>query len=1732
MNKMMDMVEERANTSDNSGEETAVSLPKRSFNGENLAVILLVLILALAALFRFTGLDWDEAYHLHPDERFLTDTSSLLRPVDTPLDYLRSATSTLNPYNVGKTFYVYGNFPMTVTRYVGEWVNDACASFDLACSYVYNSYNGIHIVGRVLSGLLDLVAVAFIFLIGHRLYDWRVGLLAALLHALAVMPIQQSHFYTMDNWASGLTVVALYTAVRAAGFTKPNQPDQGTNPNYLWYILFGIALGLTMASRINVAPLGFTIGLAGLIWLAQRGYSLAEWLRLWRWSPGQTLDFQRVMLAGMCAIIFTLLTFRLAQPYAFTDAELARQVVLRDTGREPGMLETFARSLVGLNPQFLANMEEIQRLQAPEASFPPALQWVNRAPILFPLHNMVLYGMGITAAIAAWLGTLWSLWRIARFRPDWMAHLIPVSWTLFYFLFMGTRWVKSIRYFLPIYPTLFLLGGWAVFALWQRWHGPETRSQGGKVTGNSQITPAPGHPVNQSPSHPVILAFLILLVVLPSFLWSSAFVQIYRNPVTRVAASDWIFANVPSGATLLYETDAGSKELQLPLKFFEFYVDGIPLTLGFTMPEDGTVTAVRFNYLSSSQSPEMSSANQLRLRLNDGPPTEIALNLDANRQAVTIPLAASPLPEGSFQQLTAELVSGGPMRANTSILMNEHWDDLLPISTQGRNAYGSYYTEVSGGQRPVTHQDNEEKRREVQQWLDEADYLMISSQRAMWHLPRLPLMYPMMVQYYTWLFDGSLGFELVGQFHATHQIGSLYFSDTAARLSWGEPPEIGWPPPAELAAEEAFSVYDHPPVWIFQKTAAYSRENTARLLGSIDLSNPIFMNPLQATQAPNGLMLTAAQWEAQRAGGTFRDIFSIDGVLNQNPWLAAIVWWLAVIVLGWLAFPVTFVVLRGLPDRGYALARIFALLFISYFGWILASYGILPNTRGTLLLGTAVLTLLSLFIILRQRQAMAAWLHGNLATVGVIEVVGVALFLLMIAIRLGNPDVWDIIWGGEKPMDLSYFTAVLKSTTFPPYDPWHAGGFINYYYYGFVYVGSLTKLLGIVPPLAYNLILPMLFSFTGLGVFSVAYNLVANKGTGWQGDKVTNTSPSHPVTTLPLQKQAVIAGLIATALAVLLGNLAQVGVLLNAWQRAGSPSLGEIPLVGYLLQTMDGAIRVIGGQPAPIYTGDWFWIASRAINANPGEVQPITEFPFFTFLYGDLHAHMIALPLTLLALGWAVGLALEWSRGARKQESREAREQGGKRDSPPHPGTPALLQLLFGGLVIGSLRATNTWDWPTYLVIGGLALAFWVWQRASLSNLQSPLSNPQSLLATTLQAILLAALLFGISVITFWPFAANYGTAYNSVSLWQGSYTHLSRYLTIYGLFLLFALSHLAREFRDWTRGWTYEKLRRMEPYGLPLIGGLLVFVALLAFLALRGYWIAPVVLTLIVISGLLGLRPNLPAARRVILILIAAALGLTLAVEIVVLDGDIGRMNTVFKFYMQVWIMLSVVGGVTAVWLWPFLQRSSKFTRRTWQTILGLLLFAALLYPLTATPAKWAIRMSKEAPNTLDGMAFMQYVSYGDTNNSTIPLGYDYEAIHWMWRHVNGSPVIVEGHSHNNGGFSEYRSITSRVAMYTGLPTVIGWDWHQRQQRATTPGWLVSNRVREVNQFYNTTNVQEALNFLHKYEVEYIYAGQLEWVYYSPQGMNKFDQMVQAGYLEEVYRNAGTSIYRVKREA
>jgi uncharacterized membrane protein len=143
------------------------------------------------------------------------------------------------------------------------------------------------------------------------------------------------------------------------------------------------------------------------------------------------------------------------------------------------------------------------------------------------------------------------------------------------------------------------------------------------------------------------------------------------------------------------------------------------------------------------------------------------------------------------------------------------------------------------------------------------------------------------------------------------------------------------------------------------------------------------------------------------------------------------------------------------------------------------------------------------------------------------------------------------------------------------------------------------------------------------------------------------------------------------------------------------------------------------------------------------------------------------------------------------------------------------------------------------------------------------------------------------------------------------------------------------------------------------------------------------------------------------------------------------------------------------------------------------------------------------------------QYSDFG----VTMDLSHDYRAIRWMQDNVKGSPVIVEANC------PEYRWCT-RFTIYTGLPGVVGWNWHERQQRTMTPE-LVEERISDVDNFYTRPDAQAAQAFLKKYNVKYIVLGELERAEYQGAGLAKFEQY--NGVLwNAVYREGDTVIYQV----
>jgi uncharacterized membrane protein len=249
---------------------------------------------------------------------------------------------------------------------------------------------------------------------------------------------------------------------------------------------------------------------------------------------------------------------------------------------------------------------------------------------------------------------------------------------------------------------------------------------------------------------------------------------------------------------------------------------------------------------------------------------------------------------------------------------------------------------------------------------------------------------------------------------------------------------------------------------------------------------------------------------------------------------------------------------------------------------------------------------------------------------------------------------------------------------------------------------------------------------------------------------------------------------------------------------------------------------------------------------------------------------------------------------------------------------------------------------------------------------------------------------------------------------------------------------------------------------------------------------------------------------------IVGVSLLLVIGLDIFRVQGDIDRMNSVFKFYLQVWVMLGLASAYL-LWRLAYTHRVARSGgwRKVWVGALVVLVAGASVYPLLGTQDRLSERFSI-LPMTLDGTAYMRETVYRDRRGD-IDLAADYDGINWLQQNVEGSPLILEGLTPN------YRW-GGRISVYTGLPTIVGWQWHQEQQRWGYR-WAVGDRAKDVNQIYRTTSSSEALSLMRKYGVEYVYVGQLERLYYLEEGLRKFDEGLD---LEEVYRNEQVRIYRV----
>jgi YYY domain-containing protein len=1471
------------------------------------------------------------------------------------------------------------------------------------------------------------------------------------------MQIQQSHFFTTDLFTNLFMFLAILFAVEIVNYKNqkirnreleisdqeaPNQPNHlltyFLHPLLWLSIGFGLMLGMAMASKINAAALALMLPGAFAIryFMYDRkrnteDESLSS--NYWTWIA-------IFLIAGGLA---TIVSFRIFQPYAFEG--------------------------LGFNVQWISNIME-ERAQASGSDLPWNLQWARRSH-LYSFENLTTWGLGLPLGILAWAGFLLMGWRIIK--GEWK-HLLLWGWTAFYFLWQSFQFNPTMRYQLPIYPLMGMMAAWAIFPS----QNAEVKMQKSKF-----------HILHSA--FRILMPFIGALVLISTAIWAFAFQSIYLRPESRMAASRWLFQNAPGPVNLKIETaGSGVYNQPLPVATGTLISPGTPLTLPFSPKYSGQVSEVMLGHAMDS----FVSPSTLVLTLYSALAPDIPLarasqqvnfksTNDPRGPSVTFTLDRSiPVIENQLYYLQIETLGNGLTLSGTYLANETNYDWGLPFRVDGYDPFGGIYR--GDDDLHIYWDDNADKLNHFVQILSAADYIIIPTNHQYAQVTRIPERYPLTTFYYRQLlgcpagadiikcyetaepgqYQGNLGFKLVKVFESYPTLGRLVINDESA--------------------EEAFTFYDHPKVLIFQKTDQFDANKVAALLGTVDLTNVVHLLPNQASSYKS-LLLPDARLVAQRAGGTWSQLFNYDWIQNKYPFVGVVIWYVFIFLLGLVAYPITRSALAGFRQYAYPLSRIVGLALLAWISWMGGSVGI-PYTRVSIGVALAIIAVAGFGLwMLRRDQFKAEW-NSSRKFFTLVEVIFLVFFLIDLLIRLGNSDMWHPSKGGERPMDFSYFNAVLKSTSFPPYDPWFAGGYINYYYYGFVLAGTSVKLLGIVPSIAYNFILPTWFAMIAIGAFTIGWNLV-------KGDRL-NVADEEP-STFDLQ---LVTGLTASTFAILLGNLGTVQMIFRALQRMAAPG-GIVPddvtFVQRWTWVFKGIYLLFNNVMLPIGRGEWYWNPSRVIPSGPG--NEITEFPLFTLLYSDLHAHMLVMPLTLFIIAWAVSFIK-----SRAQMSR----------------TEWIASFAIGALMIGALKPTNTWDLYTFFPFAALAAIYAINRHFEWKNL----FRLPNWLGRALLSIAFVVGLYLLGKVMYLPFDYWYSQTYNSIDPWTASRTPLSSYFTHWGLFLFIITAWLIWEVREWMAATPVSHLKKLGDYPLLIEIGLAAVLALFIFFMLEGVWVALVAYPLAIIAGLLMLRPDMPGVKRAVLLMIGTGLALTLAVEVITLHGDIGRMNTIFKLYMQVWMLFAVSAAAAFGWLLDEFPYWRMRWSALYQTGLYLLLAGAFLFTVTATTDKINDRITDSSPRTLDGMTYMNYAQYYD--GGMMDLSQDYRAIRWMQDNVQGSPVIVEANC------TEYRWCT-RFTIYTGLPGVVGWNWHQRQQRGFA-SMEVQQRVDAIGLFYTTPDIESARAFLAKYQVKYIVVGQLERNIYPSfdpalDGLAKFPKY-DGKYWKAVYHNADTTIYQV----
>jgi YYY domain-containing protein len=1409
------------------------------------------------------------------------------------------------------------------------------------------------VAGRALAGVWDILAVLMAFALGAKLFDRRTGLLAAAFIALTPLHIQLAHFFCVDPLLGLLSLVVLYAA---AGVMQGG--------GWGWSLFSGLALGASLATKTSALPLCLPIALAhGLSWWNQRRDASAA---------------SRALLGLAVAAGASLLAFAACMPWALIHFD-----------------------------KFVRNQQEQQNILvtgSPDGT-PFVRQYWDTLPVLFHLKNLFLYYQGPVLGGLALLALAWQCLRLLPFKALRLAaaaapkRALPLAkarrlaaaahapamdggawlllaWLLPYLLAVGFSFAKFARYMLPFIPALSLLLAHTLAQLWDR---------GGA------------------------LRKAALALAVAALAWnlgySIGYLRTYTRPHPWVAASQWLFKNVPA---------------QQP---------------------DGRRT----------------------------------------------------------------------------VILNESWGDDLPVWVDGRDA-GAY----QNWQINIVEWDSPAKLNELGEKVSKSDILVLADPRAYGTYLRLGDRFPLTCAYYDLLFKdpGRLGFERALDQRNQPSVFGLEVDDSRTP----DKPQLAW-------ADESFTLYDHPRTLLFRRVRPLDSQAVQKAITdhAAELGLP---DGWRTGMGPD-------QMHALARGGGKPVVDATEGAINPNiglsrgasialapAALAPILWWAILLLLTLLAAPIAVALLGDFPDQGWALAKVLGLLLFSWLAFWAARLG-LAFHQGQLWLQLGLLALAALALASRRRAKLAAWWQRQRGQVLAAEALFAGAFLFFVLLRSLAPNVHDIAGqgynGGGEPLGMTYLSALLRCSTFPAYDPWLALNSSSYYYFGYQIAATLAKLSGIPANVAYNLSLALFFGLSVLAAYGVALALAGRRRFGLMA-----------------------AGAVAMA-----GSLWTVPYLVRSFFTFGGvrhlfAGMLSFPFIWDPTRFPELVNNLIFEFPYFSYTY--------------GDLHPHNMvLPFALLFLGLLARPFLSRETGLKALGetwprrlllvWLLALTLDaqycinaWNWPVALALALPALLLAlwvGRPGSWPQRCLHALLGLAVG-LIIAPLGRLLF-----HAFHAGFAQGVDQVGRVDISERQAP------------GYLLFAFFALGLmGLFSLWPLR---------LQAWLTARDRALGYLKLAQRGPMALLSRLPE--RLWLKMPVPSAL-------LALVLGLLGLSMAMGLLWPRGVvWVMGFGLAAFCASGLAMLMADAgPGAGAEAFAWVLGFISMAVVVGSefrYVAD----RMNTLFKFYFQAWAFMGLVYAVGASRSFKALEAAPAKPRRgrgrakaglAWGWVLGFaalavaLLFLAglgdyatlnaggrcqlsllallclmalpslaLLFPGRALKAAWlgallglgalgllyfggaslcrvALANHGQRPS-LDGTAFMASMEPRGTGRDNGDYDKDdYSLIQWLNQNADRTEAVLEA-----PGQDMYKGY-SRFAIYTGLPTVLGWEYQVGQQLGVNAGSRLTDRDADIRAIYTTTDDAQALRLLAKYHVRWVVVGGLERKNYAGPGLEKFSHLLK----------------------